>query len=485
MNLHKNIIKFKKSKYINSTIYNGLIFTIFKYASYAIEIITGIVISKMFGPKIFGIWGIYIIVMQYGQYLHLGTMFYADREVPRLNVSQKYDQSLIVIRNVIVIYFFNIIVLAILSASILPFLSTSIYNLNNILTITGFLSVEFIKKLIYTWLRANKDLKKLAKALIINSAITFVIIILTINEYGILSILFARICGMITVLILVKSCIPVVLGIKTRKYKLLLRMIQHSIGLLLYNISFIVKTTVSRFVVISYLSLTDIGYYSFAYFIYNALLISLDGIYSIVFPKMMEQSEKNIDTTVYSSLLSDVGSVTLFNVSIVSILVMQILIPLLLPEYIPALHPATILVSSLGLSGAGFGQTIILLSKYNEKIIIWINGSIALLLSIMFVVLLKKGYSLTSIAYVEFCMNGLWALIMKFMVLSRKGAGKDLILLVLRPFLKPLIGTAAILLYIEYIYQLNHDMLPFIIVSLFVAISVSIKPMIRILKYVK
>jgi O-antigen/teichoic acid export membrane protein len=66
-------------------------FTAAKYLTYALQAVRGLVIAKVLGPTLFGLWGIITLVQQYFSYTHLGVHVAANVELStksRLDISE-------------------------------------------------------------------------------------------------------------------------------------------------------------------------------------------------------------------------------------------------------------------------------------------------------------------------------------------------------------------------------------------------------------
>jgi O-antigen/teichoic acid export membrane protein len=377
-------------------------YSIVKYLSWFIDIFKGVAIAKYLGPEIFGVWAVIQLLVQYGIHLHFGTLYYGDREIPRKLQLGNIPEAEI-LQTVILWLFIGVITILSILVVALSIVVNNFIQFNHYILIIA-LPIIISDMLILSmssWLRSNRKLRLLGSAQLLYSIITFIVILFTINEMNLWAIPLSRVFAVFLYIIVVRKHIPSLYKPPSRTFKQLLQLVISSFSLFLYNISFLLKQSASRWMVIWYLSPEYVGIYSFVLFAYNGIRMAIQGVYSAIYPRLLAKDANGEDISKYNLLLSSIGVVILVPISAICGMLYYLFQPLILPDYGATVAPLLTIILFVILGSPAFGAGIVLLAKYREKKIIYLNLISSIILAVSIGFYLKVKIDLTVIAFIE------------------------------------------------------------------------------------
>ena len=204
---------------------------------------------------------------------------------------------------------------------------------------------------------------------------------------------------------------PLKLGVRFEK-KLFNELLVRGFHLLLFNVSFSLILISSRTIVSIYYSAEELGYYTFAVTLSNAVFMIVGAFGFVIYPKLLNKIHTNNNDEV-KQLLENIrsmyvtGCYLLTYVGFFSILFLEYF----MPSYMLAMPAFKILLLTQLILNNTFGYSILLVSKKREKLMakyaIWVMVFIVLV-SYVFV-LLKFSFTMISIAvsigFIFYCLK--------------------------------------------------------------------------------
>lgn len=335
-----------------------IIFTGFRYLTYALQIVRGLLIAKFLGPIYFGVFGLVILIQQYLLYSNLGIHQLLNAE---LAINLKNDHKILTQSTGYAFLLTTIINFVLISIAVLY----KFYNINPFyhdLSVNHFVLILFLATLInYQQLFLNifRVYNKL-EVILISEILIIISTSLPLLFFENDTLIFAFISSWIGSLILVltlyclKSPIRIFLSLNLKEALVFL---QNGFPFFLYNLSFFLIVMVSRTVIAVNFSTLEMGYYSFANNISTAFMLGFDTITWLIFPKIISFfSQTNIAKDDLEN--SIVGISKKINLVVFStVIVFIFLVPLIFlffPEFLDSIKIIPILLLTQAVFTSGF-----------------------------------------------------------------------------------------------------------------------------------
>ncbi len=335
-----------------------IIFTVFRYITFALQILRGLFIAKFLGPYYFGIFGYVILIQQYLMYSNLGIQQLLNAE---LAINLKNDSEISVKFTGIAFLLTTIINLILISVGVL----FKIYNFNVFnpnFSINYFILILFLAALInYQQLflnifRVHNKLKIIViSEIIVVISTTLPLFFFQNNELifsYIISWIFALICILFFYYFRSPIRICMSLNLKESFYFL-----NNGFPYFLYNLCFYLIGMISRTVIATNFSTKEMGYYSFANNISTGVMLGFDTITWLIFPKIIAffSQTDTLTTDLENNIVSISKKINLFIFT--SVIVLIICLPLLFrvfPDYFNSGKAVSILLLTQAVLNSGF-----------------------------------------------------------------------------------------------------------------------------------
>ena len=260
-----------------------------RYTVLILQFISSIYIASKLGPNLFGTWGFALMIISYFSYFNLGidkslnVLFIQNRE------NHEYSKSLVA--NAFILIF--IICLIVIGLSVILFFS-DIPTINKFelgklfLLIPAIVTLYHLNSIMGTVYRIKNRLFELA----IFQSIIPILIFLTMffaNGKKLLATLiwatfFGHIISLAIFLINKKTPLDGLIDFKTCK-----KLLNKAIFLFLFNVSFYLIILSTRSIISYYYSVEKFGNFTFGYTIANAILLLLQAVSIIIYPKVIDR----------------------------------------------------------------------------------------------------------------------------------------------------------------------------------------------------
>ncbi|MEA4968192.1 MAG: oligosaccharide flippase family protein [Bacteroidaceae bacterium] len=375
----------------------AILYVISRYGTYFIQFVNSLFIAIYLGPYYLGIWGFINLVLGYLAQINLGIPHSINVIVSVNKEKEDYVQkvignglSMIVGLSIAIIFFF-------VMNYVCGFNIGEKYNFNTyiipvciiaVLThFNGFFSNIF------------RIYGKVA-AIAINQSLYPIIVLLAIPFFRGTELLWAMV---------IANCLSVTISLalflvqSPTKLKLLfdfslIKYIQiRGWHLFIYNASFYLILLSTKSLISSNYSIEEFGYFTFSYSLANTILLLLNSISYLIFPKMLNRFAK-ADNNHVQSILGIVRNayISLSHLLIHFVIMMFPALLLFFPDYQQASTVFKVTALTVVLYTNSFGYQGLLMARGKEKLIAIIAFSALMLniiLSIFFVFFLKVEFS--------------------------------------------------------------------------------------------
>ena len=171
------------------------------------------------------------------------------------------------------------------------------------------------------------------------------------------------------------------------------QLIKKGIFLFLYNSCFYFILIITRTFVSSYYSVVEFGYFSFSYTIANAVLLLVDSLNTIIFPKTIDVLSSNSKEAIEGALNKlRAGYIMTAHLLIYAAMVFYPFLIMFFPKYQPALFTMCVLSLAILMNTNSFGYMTLLIAQNKEKKAALISA-LSLLLAFIICELFARVYS--------------------------------------------------------------------------------------------
>lgn len=369
-----------------------------------IEMVRSVLITIIFSPAQLGIWNLMGVVRGYGANAQLGILDGMNKAIPYLLGEDKLEE----IEEIKDAVFWMNLMLGLIGGAVVWIASYQVpkeYALSlRVIAFAVFL--QLIHHYLYALLRAFKRFELLSIGMVIFSVLTTVLVVVFALAFS--DPLIGALIGFTLAYVVVNTYwqikggyrFPFRLSLKPLRKTLILGFPIIILGVL--NMLFM---SVDRWVIITNLDSTILGYYSLGFMGGNLLLLVSGSIASVLYPYMLERIGITKDPTSLQNMLR----ISLRILSAVMLLLVcsavfgiPLLIRLFLPKYIPSipiinvLFPAAFFLSISSIAG----MYLIAINKQAWLIGVLVIGIFVCLIADL--VFLWSGYGLIGVAYGTF-----------------------------------------------------------------------------------
>jgi len=356
-------------KIITTVFKNKVILFIFsRYVTYFIHFINSLFIAVYLGPYYLGIWGFITLVISYMHHLSFGI---ADSVTAIISVKKNKE-----------FYVQKVIGTAITMLLGLSVLSTLLFSINGVFELDlgskyGFSTyapavlligiLAYFNNLFNHIYRVYGKLFEIAFSQTVFPLLMLLAIIFFKDKQLLWAMVFANFLAFFLAFIMYVVRTP----IKIKPifiYRLFKKIQRKGWHLFVYNTSFFFIVISTRSFVSGYYSVEEFGYFTFAFSLANVMLLLLQAIAYLIYPKMLNRfaTEKNSQNIELLQKLRD-AYVTTSHLLIHIAIVLFPFFLLLFPEYVKATEVFKLIALSILLYTNSFGYSGLLIAKGYEK----------------------------------------------------------------------------------------------------------------------
>ena len=395
-----------------------LIYLVSRYGTYAIQLLVSMVIEARLGPYYLGIYGFVNLIISYFGQIHFGV----PHSLNVLLVHHKDDRTLCGNYTGNALWLYGILnVIVILLYVIVKLFDIQInkdYPIDNyLLLITAIAILTYINSILTTVLRVKNKVNQLSVVQSLNVILNLCVVFVFNGETLILALLITNLFACIlTVLITLRAkVIPNISEVSLSK-TIQKEIINKGFYLFLYNSCFYFILISIRTIISGNYTVEEFGAFTFSFTIANAVMLLLESLMTIIFPKIIDllssDNHEQIERTLENMRLGYVSTSHLL------IYVAMLFFPLLvyiLPKYSNAVTSMNLIALAVLMNTISCGYTSLLIAKNKEKTAAMISF-LALILNVILGLLLVNVFNVefsfvilaTLITYLFFSFMCVW-----------------------------------------------------------------------------
>lgn len=362
MSIKTRIIKLISNKVV--------LYLTFRYFTYFAQFITSLIIAVKLGPYFFGIWGFLLLLINYFKIANFGIANATN--VLIVQYKEKDD----IVKHIVSSSFFNVGALSLLVTFIaiyyyyfgIPFFDK--YDVGNLFYLVCIIAIlAHFNGLLMNIYRLKNRLFEVAFQQSAIPILIFAICFFFEGETLLYNLLLIYLIGNILALGLFLFQRKIPLGGKfSLKYSKML--FQKGFYLFLYNICFYLIIVSTKTIISIYYSVEDFGFFTFSYSLANSVLLFLQAMAFIVFPKIIDKLKSN-DSQKIQKFIKEIRQsyVSLgFGLGFLALIVMPFFL-MLIPNYQEALTVIQLSILTVILYTNSFGYSTFLMAQNKEKTI--------------------------------------------------------------------------------------------------------------------
>lgn len=392
-----------------------VLYLVSRYLTYFLQFITSLIIAVKLGPYYFGVWGFITLLMNYFRIVNFGisnasNILLVQNKKDEIKISKVVKASLFLLSAISLV----ILLLAFLYERI-QIEAFQKYELNEMFyAICAIAILTHFNMLFMNIYRFKNRLFEVAFYQSIIPLLVFLSVFLLEGKELLYLLLGVYLLGNVIALGLFVFRKQIVFNGKLETVEAK-RILNKGFFLFVYNLSFYLIILSIKTLVSLYYSVEEFGYFTFAFSLANAILLFLQALVFVVFPKIIDKL-KGSDSKRIMSLITEIREAYVslaFALVFVAIMVFPILL-YFLPKYQTALQALQLVALTIVLFTNSFGYGTYLMAQNKEKSVAYIallSLIINVLLALFLIFYLKVSYSYVILAttfayslYAFFCV---------------------------------------------------------------------------------
>ena len=392
-----------------------IIYLLSRYGTYGLQFLVSLSIAAKLGPYYLGIYGFINLIISYFGQLNFGI----PHSLNVLLVHNKSDERICnnYIGNSVFIYG----VLSLIVVILYLFVQLCNYNIDDKYIINEYYFpicilaiLTYFNALFTTVLRVRNKVNQLSIIQSINVVLNLIVVFFFYERTLIMALLLCQLISAIVCFYITQKekVVPNLLRLDY-SFKIQKKIIKKGVFLFLYNSCFYFILISIRSIISSNYSVSDFGIFNFSFSIANAVLLLLESLGTIIFPKIIEllssKDYNKIRTTLFNLRISFISTAHLL------IYFAMIFFPLvikLLPQYSNALTSMNLIGLAILINTNSYGFSTLLIAQNKEKISAIISA-ISLIINVVVglflvnVIEVQFEYAILSVMITYLCFSAM------------------------------------------------------------------------------
>jgi O-antigen/teichoic acid export membrane protein len=350
---------------------NKLVFyLVSRYATYGLQFITSMIIAIKLGPYYMGIWGFILLALSYFQQFHFGVANSLNVLLVH-NINNRIRCYRYITNSIILFFYLSVIIIILyVCYRVTDSTITNKYHTDKYaLSICIIAILQYFNMLFVNIFRIRNQINYVTFSQSIIVLLNFICIFFFTGDTLINYLVGGYLLGNIScvVLALYSKYIPAI-----KKNDILFsyqkEILKKGLYLFLYNSCFYLIIISIRTIISQYYSVEDFGLFTFSFTLGNAIMLLLDALAFIIFPKLLSKLSSE-DLNEIEAVLKRIND-SYICVSQLLIYVALICFPVLMlfiPKYSTAITSLNLVTITVLMNANSFGYSTMLIAKNKEK----------------------------------------------------------------------------------------------------------------------
>lgn len=347
------------------------IYIVSRYGIMGLGFFTSLIIAGKLGPYYFGMYGFILLLLSYFAQLHLGIPNSLNVLLVHNKSNIQKSSAYIINSLFLYVYFAMAIVIVYILYMIFGFSSIKKYDIDPYLPFVCIIAVlEYINGVFLCVLRIKNRINLMSFITSIKTVLNLIVVFLF---DGVLLINALVICLVISNVLSITICywrkiIPQFRGVIVKR-NIQAEILNKGILLFFYNTCFYFIVISIRSIISSNYSVEDFGSFTFSYTIVTAVIMLLEAVYTIMFPKIVDLLSsldyKRIDHTLKIVRISYVS--TSHMLIYMAMIFYPIITNIVMPNYSNSLLSLNLVSLSLLMNANSTGYSTLIIAQNKEK----------------------------------------------------------------------------------------------------------------------
>ncbi len=388
----------------HSIIKDTVIFSVCKYISFFLIVITTTYLLKQLSVSIFGLYSALMLILEYTRFAFLPLYSASYKKIPFIRGKGRSDKEIQEVRDLTFGPTFYIMLLIAVGAFISSFiLNYSHETLTGLRLLSAIILFQHFNFFQLNFLRIDKRFWAAGILNVVLSASKLILVLLLAGPYGLDGVLAAFIISYIitTVTGLVIAPYKFSFSPKNIRKKALTLMIKSGILPALVYIISTAFLTVDKWMVIKFYTTTLLGYYGFAVFIIEIVGYIPQAIGGVMFPRQIEAYGRWNSYSKMKNYILVPTTVIAYSIPFIiagAFFFLNPFVNFFVPKYIPAVPIVYILMFAAFFASAKIPITNFLISINFEWNIIVIRTMMIAFVLVLNIIYISQGYGLLGVA---------------------------------------------------------------------------------------
>lgn len=379
-----------------------ILYLVSRYVIFFIQFLSSIYIAIKLGPYYFGVWGFILLIISYLSYINFGVSNSLNILMVQNKTNEEYEKDFVANSFLLVGFLSVLIVCLAICYSIFDIKLFEKYDIGNYFYIICIIGVLFhFNSLMGTIYRVKNRLFEVAFFQSIIPVLIFFVMFVAEGVDLLPILLGVTLVGHVATLIIFLKNKKISFGGKISS-RVSLKLLSKGLYLFIYNICFFLIVLSTRTMVSYFYSIEDFGYFTFSFTLANAILLLLQALAVVIFPKIIDKLHSNKKEAIKNILTSlKVNYITMSYGLMFTALIFFPIFLNFIPKYQETLKVLNLVAISVLLFTNSFGYGSHLMAQNKEKILsmisffsLVINVGISLILILIF----KTSYEYVIIA---------------------------------------------------------------------------------------
>ncbi len=387
-----------------------ILYLVSRYLTFFIQFLSSIYIAIKLGPYYFGVWGFILLIISYLSYINFGVSNSLNILMVQNKTNKDYVKDFVSNSFLLVGLLSILIVCLAICYLVFDIKLFEKYDIGNYFYIICIISILFhFNSLMGTIYRVKNRLFELAFFQSIIPIFIFFVMFVAKGVALLPILLGATLVGHIASLIIFLKNKKIPFGGEI-SVSVSLKLLNKGSYLFIYNVCFFLIILSTRTMISYFYSVEDFGYFTFSYTLANAVLLLLQALSIVIFPKIIDKLHSNKNEVIKNIITTlNLNYITL---SYFLMLTAIIFFPVFLnftPKYQGTLKVLNLTAITVLLFTNSFGYASHLMAQNKEKTLsmislfsLFINIGISLILILIFKVSYEYVIISTLISYLFF-----------------------------------------------------------------------------------
>lgn len=353
-------------------IFNNKIFIYIstRYITYGLQFLLSLIIAAKLGPYFLGIYGMTQLILNYFSQINFGIPHSLNVFLVH-NKNDKEIQDGYILNSLVIYTIINcaILICFIISEN-LNIIPKGEYDINRYLVYIIIIAALTYYNTVFTIvIRFKNQVKLLSLIGSIPVLLNVCVIWFFSGQELVVTLVVTQLisCLLILILAILFKAVPS-FSIRQISFDIQKQLFNKGIYLFLYNSCFYFILIITRTFVSSYYSVIEFGYFSFSYTIANAVMLLIDSLNTIIFPKTIDILSSESKEAIEDALNKlRAGYIMTAHLLIYAAMFFYPFLIMLFPKYQPALFPMCVLSLAVLMNTNSFGYMTLLIAQNKEK----------------------------------------------------------------------------------------------------------------------